>query len=140
MITIRPASIEDCLDQAGARPTARKRMIYMHQRGETFIIEDDGGLLALAYLDRPDQAGRREFCLALFSRARARMRELCRAAQLILGRLAEDGPIICHVVPENRAGRRMARIVGFSPDPDHRYRWIMEGPNDSYPGIVRRQQ
>jgi len=144
LITIRPATIEDCLERAGSRRTARKRMILAHQTGESYAIEeglDPGGLLALAFIV-PVDGERREFCLSLTSRARAHMRELCRSAQLILGRLAQDGPIICYVVPENRAGVRMARIVGFSPDPDHRYRWIHglgRQRNDGNPEPVRRQ-
>jgi hypothetical protein len=139
MITLARASISDCLDYAGGRPFARKLMIGMHQGGEAYLIARDGTPLALAFLV-PESDGFREFCLALHAGARENMRELCRAAQLILGRMAEDGPIISYVVPENRAGVRMARIVGFRPDPEHRYRWILGGRNDDIQGTFRRQR
>lgn len=137
MITIQsPALLEDCWEFAGERSLLRKHITRQHQTGESVLISDDGEPVALAFIV-PEADGRREFCLALSSRARARMRELCRAAQLILRRMAEDGPIISYVVPENRAGVRMARIVGFSPDPDHRYRWIMEPGHEHNQGAIR---
>lgn len=108
-------------------------MIAMHQAGESVMVLEDGAPIAAAFIV-PDGTGRRELCLAIASRARVHMRELCRAAHLILSRMSEDGEVVCYVVPENRAGVRMARIVGFRPDPDHRYRWIFQDPREGRTG------
>lgn len=125
MIAIRQAGFDDCLDFAGDRGPMRRYATIMRQgTDEAYVLEDDDGALALAFLF-PEADGGKQFCLGIRPRARVHMRELCRAAQLILGRMAEDGPVICYVRPGNRSGERMARIVGFRPDPDHPYRWIM---------------
>jgi hypothetical protein len=126
LITLARATIEDCLDFAGGRFFARKRVIHMHQNGEALLIADRGEPIALAFIAAAE-GGQREFSLALRAGARVHMRKLCRAAQLILGRMAQDGPVIAYIVPGNRAGERMARIVGFAPDPEHRFRWILRG-------------
>jgi hypothetical protein len=125
MIEIRQAGFSDCLDFAGDRGPMRRFAMQMRQGSdEAFVLEAGGEPLALAFLF-PEADGGKQFCLGLKPLARVHMRELCRAAQLILGRMAEDGPVRAYVRPGNRSGERMARIVGFSPDPDHPYRWIM---------------
>lgn len=125
MIEIREATFDDCLAFAGGRPPMRRNAVMMRLVGEAYVISEGAAALAIAFVV-PWPDGSREFCLGIDPRARVHMRELCRAAQLILGRMAEDGPIVCYVAPGNRSGARMARIVGFRPDPDHSYRWIME--------------
>lgn len=125
MITIRQAGFDDCLEFAGDRAVMRRFAMAMRLGTEdAFVLEADGAMLALAFL-MPDTEGGREFCLGLKPLARVHMRELCRHAQLILKRVAEDGPVSAYVRPGNRPGERMARIVGFVPDPDHSYRWTL---------------
>lgn len=124
MIAIREAGLDDCLSFAGGRAMMRRYVVAMRQMGEAYLIVDGEDPLAVAFLI-PHADGTREFCLGIDPRARVHMRELCRSAQLILGRLAQDGPIICHVMPGNRSGARMARIVGFEPDPEEPIRWTM---------------
>lgn len=123
MITLREAGIDDCLSFAGPRAMMRRYVVAMQQRGEAYLVSD-GEPLALAFII-PRDDGTREFCLGIDPLACVHMRELCRAAQLILKRLAQDGPIICHVMAGNRSGARMARIVGFEPDPEDPIRCTM---------------
>lgn len=124
MIGIREAGLDDCLAFAGSKAMMRRYVVAMRLRGEAYLIVDDEEPLAIAFII-PLEDGTREFCLGIDPRARVHMRELCRSAQLILKRMAEDGPISCHVTPGNRSGARMARIVGFEADPDYPYRWTM---------------
>lgn len=144
-LAIARASLGDCLDFAGMWPVMRRNLVRVHEAGEAYILremDEQGGygpVLALAALS-PDGEGRNEFNLGIRPHARVHMRELCRTAHLILTRLAQDRPIICYVVPGNRSGERMARIVGFRPDPNHKYRWIMGVENVDYQGTVRRRQ
>lgn len=141
-LTIARASIGDCLDFAGQWPAMRRNLVRVHEAGEAYIIREQHGedmpgpVLALAAVS-PDGEGRQEFSLGIRHHARVHMRELCRVAHLILTRMAQDMPVICYVVPGNRSGERMARIVGFRPDPAHKYRWIMGIENDDIQGTVR---
>lgn len=124
MIGIREAGIDDCLAFVGGKAWMRRYVVAMQQRGEAYLIVDHDDPLALAFLI-PRDDGLREFCLGIDPRARVHMRELCRSAQLILKRLAQDGAIVCNVMPGNRSGARMARIVGFEPDPEDPILWTM---------------
>lgn len=124
MILMREAGLDDCLSFAGDRATMRRYVVAMQQRGEAYLIIDAEDALALAFII-PRDDGLREFCLGISPRARVHMREMCRAAQLILKRLAQDGAIVCHVMPGNRSGARMARIVGFEPDPEDPIFWTL---------------
>lgn len=114
LTAISPVGWSDLLDFAGTRPLLRHAFIAMRSRGQVAGFADDDGILALAFLVPVGEG--LEFCLSIEPRARMHMRELVSIAHLTLSRLAETVPAIhTHVVPGNRSGERMARLVGFLP-------------------------
>lgn len=136
-LTIKsPIDWNDCLELGGARGLMRKAAIYMRATGNSVGVLDDGVLIAAVFLV-PNDAGEIEFALSLRAGARERMASLVRLAHLTLGQITDTGAvIICHVMPGNRAGVRMARLTGFYPDGETR--WIWRGRHDgSCKGIVR---
>lgn len=114
LTTICPLTWSDLLDFAGSRRLLRHGFIAMASRGQAAGFALDGEMLAIAFLVPVD--GSLEFCLSIQPHARVHVRELVGIAHLTLARLAETVPAIhTHVVPGNRSGERMARLVGFAP-------------------------
>jgi hypothetical protein len=56
-----------------------------------------------------------EMALAIAPEARAHMKRLVRMAQLTLLPMADASLVVANVHPANRAGQRMAALVGFRP-------------------------
>jgi len=110
----------------------------MNMRINAYTVAFHAGneLICISYLyPFPDQ--RFEFCLAISPSARPHMRQLVRFAHLTLDRLIQTGAIItARVRSGNRSGARMARLVGFVPDPDRPEVWTL-GVRNSNGWIVR---
>ena len=136
-----PVSWTDCLDMGGSRAYTRKAFLMMKSIGDSMSISAGGELLAVAFLVA-DRQGRLELAMSVKPEAAHRMLSLCRLAHLTLSRFAETGSvIICHVAVGNRAGERMARLVGFSHADDTL--WIFNGDGgdvENGAGIVRRRR
>lgn len=136
-----PAGFDDCLKAGRSTRFMRQAALMMRFRSRTWSFHADGKLLAVAYL-WPHENGSAEFCLAAMPEARAHMMSLCRYAQLTLQEIAQTGTVVfCHVRPGHRPGERMARLTGFSPDPETAGKWVhvwrlRRGRH--YQGIVRR--
>ncbi|WP_208989691.1 hypothetical protein, partial [Pseudovibrio sp. POLY-S9] len=104
----------------------RQGHILMRSRGETVACFSDDELLAVAYL-WPHEDGSREFCLAIKQDAKVHMLELCRFAHLTFAQMLDaEANVMTFVRPGHRPGERMARLVGFKPDPDHPGKWKLE--------------
>lgn len=115
LTAISPVPWLDLLEFAGARGTLRKLFTAMGSRGQTAGFVDEAGLVAVVFLVPID--GHLEFCLSIRPRARVHMRELVGLAHLTLPAIADTaGAIQAHVMPGNRSGARMARLVGFVQD------------------------
>ncbi len=139
LTAVSPASIDDCLDMGGSRALARKVLLLQREKGDSIAFHDDGVVVAIGFLV-PTDAGEIEFALSIRAGARARLVTLCRIAHLTLRRLAETGAVvICHVSPGNRAGQRMARLTGFSPDGETRWKWSGRDGSSDEP-FRRREQ
>jgi hypothetical protein len=136
-----PASFDDCLEAAAPSRFIRQAQILMRLKSDTLAIRDGDALLAVAYL-WPHSDSERELCLALRPAARPHLVALCRFAHLTLSRLAHAGiTVSARVSPGHRAGERMARLVGMSPDPSSSGLWMIKGIVDDASGrtAVRRR-
>ncbi|YBV97537.1 hypothetical protein M1D80_11850 [Phyllobacteriaceae bacterium JZ32] len=113
---VSPAPFAALLEAGGARSYLRRALIAQRLKTESIAFYgSDDELLAIGML----YAWRRrrvELALSIRRAALPHMRQLIRTAHLTLSQMADAGILVfCRVNPMNRAGQRMAVLVGFRP-------------------------
>lgn len=132
-----PAPPSAILEVAPPFARLRGRLLAQGRACETAAVFDGDELLVVAMILAVDDE--RELCLGFTSRARARMLDLVRLCHSTMVAYADNGvTVMASILPENRQGRRMARLAGFVPAPDHPRKMIFRG--DSHVDFRRRIQ
>jgi hypothetical protein len=111
---VSPAPRSAALDLAGAIPRNRRGVLAQVRAHESVAIYRGDDCLALVMFARHGWR-RTEMALAIAPAAAPHLKRLVRMAQLTLTGMAESGVIVASIHPDNRAGGRMARAVGFRP-------------------------
>jgi hypothetical protein len=109
---VSPASRAATLDLAGAGARVRRLMLAQVRYVETVGIYRGDQCMAVVYFGRHGWR-RTEMALSISPAAAPHMRKLVRIAQLTLFAMADTRLIVANVHPANRAGQRMAALVGF---------------------------
>lgn len=123
---VMPAPPSAILEVAPPFARLRGRLLAQGRGCETAAIYDDDELLVVAMILAVD--AERELCLGFASRARARMLELVRLCHSTMAAYADNGvTVMVSILPENRQGRRMARLAGFVPAPEHPRKMVFRG-------------
>lgn len=107
-----PAPPSAALEVSPPYARARGRVLAQVREAESVAIFDGDELLVVAMILA--EGTERELCLGFRPAARAHMLELVRLCHSTLAGYAQNGvTVMASVLPENRAGRRMARLAGF---------------------------
>lgn len=109
-----PASAGDVFEISGRNSWVRKALYRQSSFCETMAIcLPTGVCLAIGYFWK-ERARRWRFGLLIADVAAEHMLPLVRIAQLTLKKIADNGVLtVAEVNPQNEAGKRMARLVGF---------------------------
>ncbi|HHV67279.1 MAG TPA: hypothetical protein GXX48_06505 [Ochrobactrum intermedium] len=113
---VSPAPWHAVIEAGKNRPFLRRALVMQKRTSDTIAYLDrDDQLLAVAML-LARRSRRIEFALALDRAALPHMRTLIRIAHLTLSQMLDAGLVVfCRINPFNKAGQRMARLVGFRP-------------------------
>lgn len=113
---VSPAPWHAVIEAGKDRPYLRRALIRQRRMSDTIAYFGPGDqVLALAML-LSWRKRRIEFALSLNRAALPYIRQLIRIAHLTLSQMRDAGLLIfCRVNPLNKAGQRMARLVGFRP-------------------------
>ena len=114
-LEVKPATVLDAMDFAGAKPFLRKILVYQVRKTEAFLILKGGETLALAMFYK-QRARRVEYAMFTKAPASQHMIALVRLAHLTLGKMADAGVMVfAHVRETDGRAQRMARLTGFVP-------------------------
>jgi len=123
---VMPAPPSAILEVAPPFARLRGRLLAQGRACETAAVFDDDDLLVVAMILAVE--AERELCLGFTPRARARMLDLVRLCHSTMAAYADNGvTVMASILPENRQGRRMARLAGFVAAPDHPRKMIFRG-------------
>lgn len=113
---VHPAPPSAGLETAGARAAYRRGLLMQIRKSNSMAIYNGQEVLAVVMF-RKHGWRRIEYAMAITAAAAPFMRRLIRYAQLTLAKLVQtDGRIfVAFIHPDNQAGQRMARLVGFRP-------------------------
>lgn len=121
---VSPAPRSALLDLAPAHARVRRLWLGQSRYAETVaVLRDDVPIAAMMFARHGWR--RTEVALAAAPAAAGHMGRLIRMAQLTLFPLAETRLIVAKVHPANRAGQRMASLVGFRPAKSPPGLWIL---------------
>lgn len=120
---LSPAPYPAVLELARAQVRVRRLLVGQARNAETIAVYRDELPLAVVYLG-PHGWRRTEMALSIAPAAAQHMRFLVRLAQMTLVGLADTRLIVASVNPANRAGQRMAVLVGFRPARTGNARWV----------------
>ncbi|CDX54559.1 hypothetical protein MPL1032_190149 [Mesorhizobium plurifarium] len=109
---VSPASRAATLGLAGAGARVRRLVLAQVRNVETVGVYLGDECMAVVYFGRHGWR-RTEFAMSISPAAAPHMRKLVRIAQLTLFAMADTRLIVANVHPANRAGQRMAALVGF---------------------------
>ena len=111
---VSPAPMTAALACAGAGARVRRLQLKQVRDNDSVAVYRGDDVLAVVYFGRHGWR-RTEMALAVSPAAVPYMGRLVRMAQLTLFAMAETHLIVAIVRPFNRAGQRMAALVGFQP-------------------------
>lgn len=111
---VSPAPRSAVLDLAPAPARVRRLLLAQSRIAETVVVyRDDEPIAAMMFSNR--RRGRTEVAFVSRPEAASHIGRLARMAQLTLLQMAETRVVFARVSPANRAGQRLASIVGFRP-------------------------
>lgn len=111
---VSPAPRSAALACAGAGARVRRLQLKQVRDNDSVAVYRGADVLAVVYFGRHGWR-RVEMALAIAPAAVPHMARLVRMAQLTLFAMAETHLIVAVIRPFNRAGQRMAMLVGFQP-------------------------
>lgn len=111
---VSPCPRTAALALAGACARARRQVLRQVRAVDSAAVYLGDQVMAAVFFGRHGWR-RIEMALAIAPEAAAHLKKLIRMAQLTLLPMAETSLVVANVHPANRAGRRMAMLVGFRP-------------------------
>jgi hypothetical protein len=126
VVVVSPAPMSAALNLAPMAARYRKAVLWQVRNYQSIGFEAAGQWIAVAMM-RPRPCGRLELALLICRKAMPHMRALVRQAQLTLALLAQNYVVFAIIDTANRAGQRMAAMIGMTPVRGTGKRWMRAG-------------